>query len=361
MTTFSTTPLHAFHIENGARMVDFAGWHMPIQYTSIIEEHLCVRNHAGLFDVSHMGEITIKGPDSTPFLDHLLTHRITKLSPGQCHYTILCRSDGGAVDDLLAYCFSSSYYLLCVNASNIEKDFQWILDNKGTFDVQVENVSSSYGQIALQGPKALEILRTFLSDFNLKRNEFIETTIGGVDLLISVTGYTGEEGVEIYIPASKTLDVVKLFLETGKSYGLRLIGLGARDSLRLEAGYSLYGHEISETISPIHAGLNFAVTLKDGREFIGSQALREQKFSELKQKVIFFKLADRRIARPGAEILTDSGDLAGEVLSGTHSPVLEKPIGSALIYAPYFNEPLFVQIRKDTVALTIQKPPFFKK
>ena len=361
MTTLSTTPLHAFHVENGARMVDFAGWHMPIQYTSIIEEHLCVRKHAGLFDVSHMGEIAIKGPEATAFLDHLLTHKITKLSPGQCHYTILCYPDGGVVDDLLAYCFSSQHYLLCVNASNVEKDFQWILDNKGTFDVEIENISSEYGQLALQGPKAIEILKALLPDFNLKRNEFIETTIGDIGVLISATGYTGEEGVEVYVSTDNTLEVAKLLLETGESSGLRLIGLGARDSLRLEAGYSLYGHEISETISPVHAGLNFAVTLKDDREFVGSQALREQKSTDLKQKVIFFKLDDRRIARPGTVVLTKSGDRAGEVLSGTYSPILEKPIGSALIQAPYFNEPLFVQIRKDTVELTIQKPPFFQK
>lgn len=352
------TPLNEFHRKHGARLVQFAGWEMPVQYTSIIEEHLAVRKKAGLFDVSHMGEISVKGADSQDFLNFLMTNDIAVLKDGHALYTLMCYPDGGVVDDLLVYRLAKDEFLLCVNASNTEADFNWLNDHSKGFDCIVEDVSLLYGQLALQGPIAEQILSKLINYIGrLKRFEFSKESIHGIDLIVSRTGYTGEDGFELYCPWDATEAIAELILENGKDQGLLLAGLGARDSLRLEAGYPLYGHEISSSISPLEAHLDFAVKLGKQSDFIGKSALLKQKESGLKSEIVFFKLNDRRIARQGAEVFQGPTQV-GKVVSGAFSPSLNQPIGSA--YIRFLPKPsdLQVDIRGNRIPLLIIELPF---
>ncbi len=360
--TLARTPLFALHAELGARLVPFAGWEMPVQYTGIIEEHMAVRKAAGLFDVSHMGEARIRGRDAAAFLDRIMTNELSTLKPGAARYTLMCQPDGGCVDDLIVYRFSETEFLICLTASNAAKDIAWMRSLIGTAKVEVLDECAAWAQLAIQGPLAEQILAltTALPLASIRRFGFLVGEVAGASgCVVSRTGYTGSAGFEIYLPAASATQVARALLAAGKPHGLIPAGLGARDSLRLEAGYPLYGHEISERISPIQAGLGWTVKFTKA-QFVGREALRRQAEGGPPSSVIMFSLADRRIARQGATVF--AGDTAvGEVLSGTLSPVLNKPIGTALVAAGFAgSSELTVDIRGTRLPLHVSVEPFVK-
>ena len=281
------TPLHPFHTQHGARMVPFAGWEMPVQYTSILEEHIAVREAAGLFDVSHMGEVRVYGAEAGKFLNYLVTNDVESLYPGKALYTVMCYEDGGVVDDLIIYQADEEEFLLCINAANIDKDVEWMQGQAVGYDCQLEDVSDTFGQLALQGPLALRILQAATGqDFSeLKRFHFVHGSFFNTQALVSRTGYTGEDGVEIYLPSGDAARVANLIYEIGKEQGLKLAGLGARDSLRLEAGFPLYGHEISASINPLWGGLGWVVKFNKVSEFVGGKVLSDLREAGIKRKV----------------------------------------------------------------------------
>jgi aminomethyltransferase len=359
MSVIQTTPLNAFHRRHGGRMVDFAGWDMPVQYRSILEEHKAVRQRAGLFDVSHMGEAEVKGPEALRFLQRLVSNDCSKLFPGRVLYTVMCYPTGGVVDDLLVYMRGPDDYFLCINAGNIAKDIAWMQEQAKSFNCTVTDRSADYGQLAIQGPKAIEIVQTLTKSAlaGIKYYHFADGEVAGVKCIISRTGYTGEDGVELYCAADDTERLAEAVLAAGVPLGLELTGLGARDSLRLEAGFPLYGHEITENISPISAGLGWVVKFDKG-PFIGSDVLQAEKATGPAKKVVFFKTGDRRIVRAESPVLNAAGAPVGRVLSGTLSPVLNEAIGSALVDAAATAEPLAVDIRGTKLNLHLVKPPF---
>lgn len=355
------TPLHAFHVAHGGRIVPFAGWEMPVQYTGIIEEHLAVRRAAGLFDVSHMGECRVTGPDAAAFLDRVMTNAMASIPIGMARYTILCQPDGGCVDDLIVYRLAPEEFLICLNASNAPKDIAWLRAQAGDARVAIADECARWAQLALQGPAAEAILAP-LTDADLgslRRFGFSVSTVAGTPgCIVSRTGYTGSPGFEIYLPAAAAPAMAEAILAAGKPSGLLLAGLGARDSLRLEAGYPLYGHEISEVISPIQAGLGWTVKFAKG-DFVGRAALLRQHEQGPASKVVLFSLSDRRIARQGTPVM--AGDRkVGEVLSGTLSPLLGKPIGTALVESGALGGRLEVDLRGNRVALELSAEPFVK-
>lgn len=355
------TPLHAFHSRHGGRFVDFGGWEMPVQYTGILEEHRAVRNSAGLFDVSHMGEVAVNGPQAGAFLDHLLTNRIVGQPNGRAVYSPMCLPDGGTVDDLLVYKRSDDDFLLCVNASNTEKDVAWMLERADGFDCTIRDVSGDYALLALQGPEAVAILRTqtAFAVKGLHAFTFGEGEVCGVPTIISRTGYTGEDGFELFLPPDRVERVAETLLEAGAAHDLRLAGLGARDSLRLEAGFPLYGHELSETIGPIQAGLGW--TVKFGKsDFIGRSALLGQKERGPAQTVAYFRTGSRRIVRADTPVLSERGE-AGRVLSGTLSPMLNEAIGTVLLARESRDLPLCVEIRGKRQPIELVQPPFYRR
>ncbi|NLY66178.1 MAG: glycine cleavage system aminomethyltransferase GcvT [Tissierellia bacterium] len=358
------TPLYDEHVKLGGKIVDYAGWFLPVQYEGLIPEHEAVRNAAGIFDVSHMGEVMVKGKDALAFLQYLLTNDISKLVEDQVMYTIMCYPDGGAVDDLLVYKFGEEEYLLVINAANTDKDIKWMIDNKKDFNIIIENISDQVGLMAVQGPNAEKILQK-LTDFDLstignyhfKRN----VNFAGKECLISRTGYTGEDGFEVCTKAEDTVEVWNKILEAGEEFGLKPAGLGARDTLRFEASMPLYGNEISEEITPLEAGLKFFVKLDKAEDFIGKEALTKQWNEGLKRKVVGFELLGRGIPRDGYEVQKD-GKKIGHVTTGYMSPTLKKSIGNALIdteYAQLGNE-IDVMIRNKPVKAKIIDRRFLK-
>jgi aminomethyltransferase len=359
MSVIQTTPLNAFHRRHGGRMVDFAGWDMPVQYRSILEEHKAVRSRAGLFDVSHMGEADVRGPDALKFLQHLVSNDCGKLFPGRVLYTVMCYPTGGVVDDLLVYMRGPDDYFLCINAGNIAKDIAWMQEQAKGFNCTVTDRSADYGQLAIQGPKAVEIVQTLTKSAlgTIKYYHFADGEVAGVKCLISRTGYTGEDGVELYCAAGDTERLAEAVLAAGVPLGLEPTGLGARDSLRLEAGFPLYGHEITEHISPIAAGLGWVVKFDKG-PFIGSAVLKAEKDKGPAQKIIYFKTGDRRIVRAETAVLNVEGAVVGRVVSGTLSPMLNEAIGSALIDQAAASGLLAVDIRGTKLNLQLVKPPF---
>jgi aminomethyltransferase len=360
LSSLKQTPLHAFHVSHGARLVDFSGWQMPVQYRSILEEHRAVRRAAGLFDVSHMGEVDVSGPDAARYLDHLVTNDVTKLYPGRVLYTTMCQPDGGAVDDLLIYMRAPGNFFLCINAGNTGKDLEWMRERAEGFEVTVADRSSDYGLLAVQGPRAAEIVQS-LTGAKLglvKYYHFVEGTVAGAAGLISRTGYTGEDGFELYCAAGDAPALAEALLAAGSRFGLELCGLGARDSLRLEAGYPLYGHELAFDISPLTAGLGWTIKWDKESHFVGREALAAEKRDGSRQSVVFFRTGDRRIVRAGASVLGSGGEPVGRVLSGTLSPILNEAIGSALVGAAALAGPLAADIRGEAVPLRLVKPPF---
>jgi aminomethyltransferase len=359
MSLPQATPLNAFHRQHGGRMVDFAGWDMPVQYRSILEEHKAVRTRCGLFDVSHMGEADVKGPEALKFLQHLVTNDCRKLFPGRVLYTVMCYPHGGVVDDLLVYMRGEGDYLLCINAGNITKDIRWMQEQAKGFDCTVVDRSPDYAQLAVQGPTAAALVQTLtpVALAGLKYYHFTNGAVAGVPCLISRTGYTGEDGVELYCAADDGVRLAEALVAAGGPFGLELTGLGARDSLRLEAGFPLYGHEITELITPLTAGLGWVVKLDKG-PFIGSDVLQAEKARGSAKKIVFFKTGDRRIVRAETPVLNAAGAAVGRVVSGTLSPMINEAIGSALVEASAVGETLAVDIRGTLLNLQIVKPPF---
>jgi aminomethyltransferase len=360
MSELKRTPLRDFHAARGARLVDFAGWEMPVQYRSILEEHKAVRRAAGLFDVSHMGEVDVRGPEAGKFLNHLVTNDVTKLYPGRVLYSPMCYPSGGVVDDLLVYMRAPDEYFLCINAGNVDKDLEWIREQARNFKVSIIDRSADYGLLAVQGPQAAEIVQS-LTGAKLglvKYYHFTEGTVAGFNCLISRTGYTGEDGFELYVAAGDAVALAEALLAAGAPLGLELAGLGARDSLRLEAGFPLYGHEITHEISPLTAGLGWTVKLDKGADFIGRDMLVAEKKNGGAKKVVFFKTGDRRILRAETPVLGTDGAVVGRVLSGTLSPLLNEAIGSALVATPASTQPLAADVRGAKINLQLVKPPF---
>ncbi len=359
MSAPKQTPLNAFHRRNGGRMVDFAGWDMPVQYRSILEEHRAVRQRAGLFDVSHMGEADVRGPEALKFLQHLVTNDCAKLFPGRVLYTTMCYPDGGVVDDLLVYMRGPDDYFLCINAGNIAKDIAWMQEQAKGFAVTVTDRSDDYAQLAIQGPKAAALVQTLTAVplDGVKYYHFTHGEVAGIPCLISRTGYTGEDGVELYYAAAEGERLAEAVLAAGAPFGLELAGLGARDSLRLEAGFPLYGHEITPEINPIAAGLGWVVKFDKG-PFLGSDVLLADKQRGPARRVVYFKTGDRRIVRPDTPVLGADGAAVGRVLSGTLSPMLNEAIGSALVDSAALAAPLHVDLRGTAVNLQLVKPPF---
>ena len=360
MSELKRTPLRDFHAAHGARLVDFAGWEMPVQYRSILEEHKAVRRAAGLFDVSHMGEVDVRGPDAGRFLNRLVTNDVAKLFPGRVLYSPMCYPNGGVVDDLLVYKRGADDYFLCINAGNIDKDLAWIREQAAKFEVTITDRSADYALFAVQGPQAAAIVQS-LTGAKLgliKYYHFTDATVAGVQCIASRTGYTGEDGFELYHAASDAVTLANALLEAGKPRGLELAGLGARDSLRLEAGYPLYGHEITAEISPLTAGLGWTVKLDKPGGFIGRDALVAEKQNGSANRIVFFKTGDRRIVRAETPVLGRDGATVGRVVSGTLSPILNEAIGSALVTAEAAAAPMSVDIRGARLDLTLVKPPF---
>jgi len=360
MSELKRTPLRDFHAAHGGRLVDFAGWEMPVQYKSILEEHKAVRRAAGLFDVSHMGEVDVKGPEAGKFLNYLVTNDVSKLYPGRVLYSPMCYKDGGVVDDLLVYMRGLEDYFLCINAGNVDKDLAWIREQSAKFNVTVTDRSADYALLAVQGPRAAGIVQSLATTplEGVKYYHFIAGAVAGVPCIISRTGYTGEDGFELYHAAAEAPKLAAALLAAGASHGLELAGLGARDSLRLEAGYPLYGHEITQHISPLTAGLGWTVKLEKGADFIGRAALVAEKQAGAKQEIVFFKTGDRRIVRADTPVVGADGTVVGKVVSGTLSPLLNEAIGSALVATAAAATPLAVDIRGTKLNLQLVKPPF---
>ncbi|AKI97205.1 glycine cleavage system aminomethyltransferase GcvT [Kosmotoga pacifica] len=363
MEALKRTPLYQEHLRLGGKMVEFGGWEMPVQYESIIEEHKVVRNVAGIFDVSHMGEISITGKDTIPFADYLVTNSVATLKNGEICYTPMCNERGGVVDDLLVYRISNKKVMLVVNASNIEKDFNWVLERAKDhdFDVSIENISNNVAQLAFQGPRAEEILRG-ISQVKLEDipfYHFVYGKVNGIDCLISRTGYTGEDGFELYIDPEAAVPLWRKILEVGKPLGVKPAGLGARDLLRFEACYMLYGNELSDEISPLEAGLKWAVKLD--KEFYGHKALTAQLEKGLEKRLRGIELIDKGIARHGYELYADDKKI-GWVSSGMMSPSTGKRLALAYVEKGYWKigTEVFVKIRDKFVKAKIVKTPFYR-
>jgi len=360
MAELKRTPLRDFHAAHGARLVDFAGWEMPVQYRSILDEHRAVRRAAGLFDVSHMGEFDVEGPDAGAVLNALVTNDVGRMYPGRVVYSPMCHPGGGAVDDLLVYMRGPGRYFLCVNAANTAGDLAWIRAGAAGRAVTVTDRSADWALLAVQGPGAPAIVRS-LADADilaLKYYHFAEAAVAGVRCIVSRTGYTGEDGFELYHACGEAPALAEALLAAGRAGGLELCGLGARDSLRLEAGYPLYGHELARDISPLAAGLGWTVKLDKGCDFCGRTALAAEKQAGPARRVVYFRTGDRRIVRPESPVAGADGAAVGRVLSGTLSPMLAEAIGTALVDAPAAAGPLRAEVRGSPIDLRLVKPPF---
>jgi aminomethyltransferase len=359
------TPLNQIHRELGARMVDFGGWDMPVQYSGVIEEHLAVRQAAGLFDVSHMGEVEVTGPNALAFIQYLTINDASKLVDGQIQYSAFCYPEGGVVDDVTLYRFNESRFLFCVNASNTDKDFAWmqkILSESAMTDVTLSNRSAEFAQIALQGPKAEKILSalTNVPLAEIVYYHFCEGVVAGVEMIISRTGYTGEDGFELYLPSSAAVEVWRQLMATGAPHGLLPIGLGARDTLRLEKGYALYGHELSQEISPLEAGLAW-ITKLDKDDFVGKAALVAQKTNGVPRRRVGLVMQERGIPREGYLVFAGDREV-GVVSSGTMSPTLMIGVALALVEPSVagVDSELQVAIRNRRMSAKVARPPFVK-
>ena len=357
------TRFNANHRKLGARMIEFAGWDMPVEYKGIIDEHLAVRHAAGLFDVSHMGEIYVTGRDALAFVQHLTPNDAGRLAPMHVQYTALMTPKGTFVDDMLVYCLGYEHYLLVVNAANTDKDYAWITGQKGGFDVCTENASDRYSQLALQGRKAETILQP-LTDIALAGMKSFTAAYGkvlGKNALVSRTGYTGEDGYEIYTLDPDPGPIWDAIIEGGKPHGLLPIGLGARDTLRLEAKLPLYGNDIDETTTALEADLKWIVKFKKG-DFLGRDVLVKQNEEGIRRKIVGFELADKGIARPHYPVYI-GGAKVSDVRSGTFSPLLRKSIG--LVYLPIEKTEIGTEfeigIRDHMAKAKVVPTPFYKR
>jgi aminomethyltransferase len=359
-----TTPFTDIHIALGAKMAEFAGYNMPISYTGINDEHHAVRNSAGLFDVSHMGEFILKGPDALDLIQRVTSNDASKLSVGKAQYSCLPNNDGGIVDDLLVYCVEeNNVYMLVVNASNITKDWDWI-SKHNTKNVAMHNTSDKTGLLALQGPNGLKIAQslTEMDLVNLKYYTFAKGTFAGIEnVLVSTTGYTGAGGVEIYFDNTNPADATHIWnaiMEAGKQYNIKPAGLACRDTLRLEMGFCLYGNDINDTTSPLEAGLGWIT--KFTKPFTNSEALEAQKTNGVDKKLVGFEMIDRGIPRHDYVVKTATGETIGHVTSGTQSPSLNKAIGMAYINKNYnaMDSEIYIEVRDKLLKAVIVKMPF---
>ena len=353
------TPLHDVHVRSGARMVEFAGWDMPVQYSGLLEEHGAVRARAGLFDVSHMGEVVFRGPRALASLNRLFTNDLSRVADGQAQYGCLCRETGGIVDDVVVYRRSAEDLLVCVNAANRQKDFEWLRDHAG--GVPVTNESDDWAQLALQGPRALDILQPLarLDLSGVSTFRFAEGDVAGVRCTVARTGYTGEDGFELFCRPDQVAPLWAALVEAGSPAGLLPAGLGARDTLRLEMAYRLYGSDMDDGTTPLEAGLAWVVKLDKG-DFVGREAMLRQKESGVPRKLVGFALTDPGIARHGYDVVRD-GSKVGTVTSGTRSPSLKTSIGLAYVPPALAAEgsTFAVDIRGRPAAARVVKTPFY--
>lgn len=357
------TPLYESHVQLGARMVDFVGWEMPVQYSGPMQEHFAVREAAGLFDVSHMGEIEVTGPDALNLVQFVTTNDASKLADNQAQYSIFTNEDGGVIDDLLVYRINSEYFLLIVNASGIEADYAWVKNHAGSRRVDVHDTSAAFALLALQGPRAERILQN-LTDHMLDRVPYYwsqSVSVDGLDCRVSRTGYTGEDGFEILCDANDARHLWNRILITGHEHGLLPCGLAARNTLRLEAAYRLWGHDMDLTTTPLEAGLGWVVKLGKG-DFVGRPALEQQKGEGLRRKLVGFEVLDRAPVRDGYTVVV-AGKEVGTVASGSPAPYLKKNIG--MTYLPIEHAAagteFFVVVRGRQVPARVVEMPFYKR
>ena len=360
-----TTVFKEKHEAMGGKMVPFAGFYMPVQFEGINIEHQTVRETLGVFDVSHMGEIWVEGPKAYELVQRVSSNDISVLSEGKVQYTCFPNDKGGIVDDFLVYHFSKEKYLLVVNASNIEKDWNWLNEQNKSIGAELRNASDDTAQLAVQGPLALKAMQKLTSEpiedmpfYTFKVVEFA----GLKDVLVSTTGYTGAGGCEIYFPNEVGEKIYEAVLEAGKEYGIKPIGLAARDTLRLEMGFCLYGNDIDDTTSPIEAGLGWITKFTDGNNFINRENLEKQKQEGVARKLVGFELLDKGIARQHYPVLDADGNTIGEVTSGTMSPSLKKPIGMAYVKSGFSKAgtEIFVEIRGKALKAVVVKRPFYQ-
>lgn len=362
------TPFTATHIALGAKMADFAGFNMPIQYpTGINQEHMIVRNGVGVFDVSHMGEFWVKGEKAVDFLQYITTNDVSALTPGKAQYTCFPNGKGGIVDDFILYMYSTTKFLLVVNAGNIDKDWAWVNkqnEEKG-FGVTLTNASPVTSQLAVQGPLALKAMQK-LTDTPIEDMEYYTfkyLTFAGVpNVLLSTTGYTGSGGCEIYFRNEDAFKIWDAVFEAGKEFDIKPIGLGARDTLRLEMGFCLYGHEINDTTSPLEGGLGWITKFTDTKNFINKENLLKQKAEGLTRKVVGFEMIDRGIPREGYDVEDAEGNSIGHVCSGTQGPSVQKAIGTAIVSKEYTKtgSEIYIKIRDRKLKAAVVKMPFYK-
>ena len=364
-TALKRTPLNGEHRRLGARMVDFGGWDMPVQYSGVIDEHKVVRSSVGLFDVSHMGELMVSGRGANEFLQRMTTNDVSKIAIGQAQYSALCRDDGGVIDDIIVYRRGLDSFLGCVNASNTDKDEQWLRSHLPASGVILENESESYAQIAVQGPKARELVQQVV-DINisaLKYYWFAEGKVLGQPSIIARTGYTGELGFELYVPSISSAKIWSALVEGAQKFGGKPCGLGARDTLRLEMGYLLYGNDMDENVNALECGLGWVTKFSKG-EFVGSHALAAHKQSGLSKQLVGIQMIDKAIARHGYKVFSAAvgGQELGWVTSGTVAPSLNLNVGMAYV-PPEFaavDRDIFVEIRGERKLAKICKKPFYK-
>lgn len=356
-------PLRHIHEALGAKMVDFAGFYMPVQYEGVNIEHETVRNGVGVFDVSHMGEFLLTGEKALNLIQKVCSNDASTIEIGKAQYSCLPNDDGGIVDDLIIYRMKENQYLLVVNASNIDKDWNWI-SKHNDMGVEMSNLSDDYSLLAIQGPKSIEVMQN-LTSVNLSEIPYYSFVVGdfaGIkDVIISATGYTGSGGFEIYCKNDEVEQIWNRVFESGASFGIKPIGLAARDTLRLEMGFCLYGNDIDDTTSPLEAGLGWIT--KFTKEFTNSENLKKQKEEGIKRKLIGFELIERGIPRHDYEIVDTSGNVIGKVTSGTMAPSLGKGIGLGYVTTEYskVDSEIFIKIRNNKVAAKVVKMPFYKK
>lgn len=356
------TALTHLHEKLGAKMTPFAGYYMPLEYSGVIKEHMAVRDTAGIFDVSHMGEFWIKGEGALSLLQKITTNDVSRLVVGQAQYTCMPNGKGGIVDDLIVYRFEEQKYMAVVNAANLKKDWDWIVKNN-TFNAELEDASAQMSLIALQGPKAKSILQKITGcNLDAIKSFYFETTevANQKEVIISATGYTGAGGFELYCYNDAAPAIWEALIEEGTPEGLLPAGLAARDTLRLEMGYCLYGNDINETTSPIEAGLGWVVKFSEGKDFIDRGLLEKHKQEGVSRKLIGFELIDRGIPRKGYELIDENDDVIGEVTSGTMSPILQKGIGMAYVQKDFtkMGSRFFMKVRHKRLEAVVIKLPF---
>jgi aminomethyltransferase len=364
------TPFTRFHEKAGAKMVPFAGYNMPVEYVGINEEHLTVRNRVGVFDVSHMGEFWVTGPNATKFLQHITSNDVTALYDGKIQYSCFPNGKGGIVDDILVYRFTSEKYLLVVNASNIDKDWNWCVNNLEKFGMkegkELVNASDGIAQLAVQGPFALKAMQklTKTSVEDMEYYTFKVIDFAGIkDVIFSITGYTGAGGCEIYVKNEDGAKLWDAIFEAGEEFNIKPIGLGARDTLRLEMGFCLYGNDINDQTSPIEAGLGWITKFTDKKEFIDKKLLLKQKVDGVEKRLKGFVMIDRGIPRQHYEVVNAEGQTIGEVTSGTMSPMMKQGIGMAYLISGYWNtgSEIFIRIRNKDLKARVVTLPIYQK